>query len=254
MLYAALAFWLLVAVFSAWAVHALWSTLAKPRAVNAVLLPGTLVAQLGHVLGLLVTGQGVRDTALMSDDESGEPRTDRPEPGRQKLPVVGSVIVGLLPLAACAGGIYAAAHFWGGSVIGRSVGQGGVELAQQLPTTLGGVWDLLRAAITASERMLTAIVQSNWTNWTTILFLYLAVCLTVRMAPFEGHRRGAVAAIGLAAVLVWLAGMASPAIDQSVRGVWPLLSFVVGMLLLLLLVSLLAVGLVNLARILVKEE
>ena len=60
MLYAALTFWLLVVMFSAWGVHRLWSGLIKPRAVNFVLLPGTLVAQLGHVLGLL----GIRREAF----------------------------------------------------------------------------------------------------------------------------------------------------------------------------------------------
>ena len=49
MLYAALTFWLLVIVFSAWGVYWLWGRLVKPRVVNTVLLPGTLVAQLGHV-------------------------------------------------------------------------------------------------------------------------------------------------------------------------------------------------------------
>ena len=73
MLYAALTFWLLVIVFCAWGVHALWSGLIKPRAVNTILLPGTLVAQLGHVLGLLITGNQVQNTALMSDDEDGKP-------------------------------------------------------------------------------------------------------------------------------------------------------------------------------------
>ena len=56
MIYFAVTFWLLVAVLTAWGVHQLWSGMLKPRTVNSILLPGTLVAQLGHVLGLLVTG------------------------------------------------------------------------------------------------------------------------------------------------------------------------------------------------------
>ena len=74
MLYAALTLWLLVIVFCAWGVHRIWSGLVKPRVVNTILLPGTLVAQLGHVLGLLVTGNPVRNTALMGDDEKGDPK------------------------------------------------------------------------------------------------------------------------------------------------------------------------------------
>ena len=44
-LYAALTFWLLTVVLIAWGVHRLWCGMARPRVVNAVLLPGTLVAQ-----------------------------------------------------------------------------------------------------------------------------------------------------------------------------------------------------------------
>jgi hypothetical protein len=44
MLYAALTFWLLIIVFSAWGVHTLLSQLIKPKVVNSILLPGTLVA------------------------------------------------------------------------------------------------------------------------------------------------------------------------------------------------------------------
>ncbi|MBN1513099.1 MAG: hypothetical protein JXB13_13880, partial [Phycisphaerae bacterium] len=72
MLYVAMTFWLLVIVFLAWGVHQIWSGMVKPRTVNSILLPGTLVAQLGHVLGLLVTGATVSNTTLYKDDESGE--------------------------------------------------------------------------------------------------------------------------------------------------------------------------------------
>ena len=75
MLYAALTFWLLVIVFSAWGVHWLWSQMIKPRAVNTVLLPGTLVAQLGHVLGVAAHGQlGEQHQA---DGRRRERRADR---------------------------------------------------------------------------------------------------------------------------------------------------------------------------------
>lgn len=188
MLYAALTFWLLVIMFSAWGVHQLWSGLIKPRVVNGILLPGTLVAQLGHVLGLLVTGNPVQNTKLMDDDESGSPKSDTPD--QQRIPVIGPIVIGLLPLLACGVCLYVASTFWGGSVLdGLSVS--GVEATR--PQTLNevNVWGLLRGSITLVENMVNAILNSDVMNWRTLLFLYLAVCLTVRMAPFEGNRRGA---------------------------------------------------------------
>lgn len=251
MLYASLIFWLLVIVFSAWGVHSLWSRLIKPRAVNTVLLPGTLVAQLGHVLGLLVTGNAVRNTALMGDDEKGDPQSE--EPDKQRLPVIGSLVVGLLPLLACAGALYATAAFWGRSVID---GISGAEtaVAQELPHTLGGLWELLRNSISLMETIVNAIIHSDLPNWPTVLFLYLAVCLTVRMTPFEGNRRGALGAIMLSGVVIWIvASMASP-VEGFVRTSWPLLSFTVGMLLFLLMLSLLVTGIVGLVKILARNE
>ena len=251
MLYAALTFWLLVIVFSAWGVHWLWSQLVKPRVVNTVLLPGTLVAQLGHVLGLLVTGNAVSNTKLMDDDETGEPRTDTPE--KQRIPIIGSVLVGLLPLAACAACLYVAARTLGDGVIANPDNPVN-QLPLSLPRSLEETWALLHAAVYAAEHMLTTILRSDLKNWMNVLFLYLAVCLTVRMSPFEGNRRGAVAAILLAGLVIGVLALVASPVEAAVQSSWPILSFTVGMLLFLLLVSLLISGIVGMVRIFAQSE
>lgn len=252
MLFAALTFWLMVIIFTAWGVHRLWSSMIKPRVVNGLLLPGTLVAQLGHVLGLLITGNQVRNTALMGDDESGEPQSDTPE--TEKIPIVGSILVGLLPLVACAACLYASVRLWGGSVMRGLSGSGGLDLPATLPLSLPAVWELLRTCVSLSEAVLNAVLQSNLMEWQSALFLYLAVCLTVRMAPFEGNRRGSFAAIALTGVTVGIIASITPTATQLIEGAWPILSFAVGMLLLLLLCSLLVYGVVGLVRVLVRNE
>ncbi len=250
-LYAALTFWLLVIMFAAWGVHLLWSALIKPRVVNSVLLPGTLVAQLGHVLGLLITGNSVQHTKLMGDDDEGKPESSPPD--KQRLPVIGPILVGLLPLVACAVALYFVSAYWGSSVI-RHGGNAALSVPQTLPTSLGGIWALLRASITLIEDLLNAIIRSDLPNWPTALFLYLAICLTVRMAPFEGHRRGAVGAIFLAAILIAIIGSWVPAARAFIESSWPILSFAVGMLLFLLLLSLLITGIVRFIQIMVTDE
>lgn len=252
MLYATLTFWLLVLVFSAWGVHSLWSRLAKPRAVNAVLLPGTLVAQLGHVLGLLITGNSVQNASLMGDDEKGEPTADAPD--RPRIPILGTILIGLLPLVACTAALYTSAQLWGGDVIRQLSGESAVRLPQALPASLPGVWSLLRGSITNTENILDAILNSDLPHWPTLLFLYLAVCLTVRMTPFEGHRRGAMVAILLAGLVIGVLASLIPSVDGFIRSAWPILSFAVGMLLFLLLASLATTGAVGLFRILAKNE
>ena len=252
-LYAALTFWLVVIIFSAWGVHQMWSTLVKPRVVNSVLLPGTLVAELGHVLGLLLSGNSVQNTTLMGDDEKGEPHSETPD--HERLPILGPILVGLLPLIACAACLYLAAHLWGGGVLADVAGTTATQVPQALPVTLAGVWELLRGSISLIEAMLNAILHSDLPNWPTVLFLYLAVCLTVRMAPFKGNQRGAIGAIFLAAIVISIIASVAPGARAFVeQSSWPILSFAVGMLLFLLLVSLLVRGVVGFVRILVKNR
>lgn len=250
MLYVAMTFWMLVIVFAAWGIHTIWSSLIKPRVVNSVLLPGTLVAQLGHVLGLLVTGGTVQNTTLMADDEEGQPQTAEPEETR--VPVIGPVLVGLLPLVACGACLYLAARWWGRVVVASYASKFG--LPQRLPTTLDGVWDLLRALVTSAEAVLGAIVGSNLLHWPTLLFLYLAVCLTVRMGPLHGNYRGAIGAIVLAGGLIGLLGTLLQPARELVQSSWPVLSFATGMLLLLLIISLVVRGVVAMIRILAGSQ
>lgn len=247
MLYAALTLWLLVIVFSAWGVHCLLSRLVKPRVVNVALLPGTLVAQLGHVLGMLITGNSVRNTALMRDDETGDPQSEPPD--RQRLPVVGAVIVGLLPLLACAASLYFAASAWGGSIVA-----GAPELPAELPRSLAEFWALIRFFVASAEQTLSAIINAKLTNWPSLLFLYLAICLTIRMTPFEGNRRGALVAILLSGAIIAVVGAIFAGARGAVEGGWPILSFAVGMLILLLVVALLISGIVGVVRIFARSE
>ncbi len=249
MLYATLTFWLLVVMFSAWGVHVLWSQLVKPRVVNGILLPGTLVAEIGHVLGLLVTGNPIQNTALMSDDDDGKPQTDTPE--RHRIPVLGPVIAAMLPLIACAVALWIAADWLGGRVMQEATAKTAVLLPQALPTTLDGVWELLRTSVNLIESLVNAIRRADLPKWETIAFLYLAVCLTVRMAPFEDNRRGAFGAILLAGlVIAMLAAMFPSTQNVITQSSWPILSFAVGVLLLLLMISLVVSGLVGFVKIL----
>lgn len=248
MLYAALTFWLLVIVFAAWGVHTLFSQLIKPKVVNSILLPGTLVAQLGHVMGLLVTGNEVRGTALMRKDETGDPAAEKPE--QQQIPLLASIVIGLLPVIACAAGLYTAKQLWGD----RLFSQATVEVSQQLPLSLSGFWQLFHQSVDAMQQMSQAIVSSDLMNWPTLLFLYLALCLTVRMAPFPGHRRGAIVAVSLAGLLIWIVSLVDSRVSNIIEQSWPIVSFAVAMLLLLLLIALTLTGIVGLVRVFAQNE
>lgn len=249
MVYAALSFWLLVAVLAAWGVHRLWSGMLKPRTVNSILLPGTLVAQLGHVAGLLVTGATVTNTTLYKDDDSGEPEmTQDPKP---RIPIIGPIVIGMLPLVACVTGIFLAVRFLGSTMVAAV---GGLTVSAVIPTTLQGFWQLLRDQITLTESTLDAALQANWQQWQVWLFVYLVVCLTVRMAPFPGTLRGSLAAtavLGLAAAFI---ASVTRSATTTLEPIWPVLTLCVATLTFLLLASLLVRGTVELVKLLASNK
>lgn len=244
MVYLALTFWLLVIVLTAWGVHRLWSGMIRPKAFNTVLLPGTLVAQIGHVLGLLVTGAKITDTSLITD-ESGEPETTRnPQP---KIPVIGPVVIALLPLLACATAIYLITRLWGQPLMAKMPAQ---VVGPSLPTTMAGVWQLLRDQITLVESIVAATIAADFGTWKTWLLLYLLVCLTIRIAPSRGNLRGSLTAIVVLGIAAATITSLFDVADPRVQSGWAVLNLTVATLLFLLMVSLLVRGGVGLVQIL----
>jgi hypothetical protein len=244
MLYVAMTFWLLVCVLTAWGVHRLWCGILPVKVFNALLLPGTLIALLGHILGLLVTGATV-NTATLYKDGSGDPETTTdPKP---RIPVIGPVIIGMLPLLACGTAIFFVVRFLGGPILAR-LPSNFVRL--ELPTTLSGVFDLLRGQISLVESLVAAVRAADFHDWKSGVFAYLLVCLTIRMAPFDGTLRGALAAIvvlglGTAAVTS-LFDVADPRVQTGQS----ILTLTVAALLFLLFTSLLIRGVVGLVQLL----
>jgi hypothetical protein len=248
--YAAMTFWLLVIVFTALGVHQLWSSLIHPRVVNSILLPGTLVAQLGYVLGLLVTGGTVNNTSLITDDESGEPQTDTDT--QTRVPVIGTIIIALLPMIGCAVAIYWVSRYLGSEILTGMSAESVQRFA--LPTSLPLFFAILHGTLELVQQLVAVIRSANLTDWRTLLFLYLAICLTVRMAPLTGNVRGALGAIFLTGVLAFLVGQLAGSASGALASAWPLISFTVAVLLALLIISLVVKGSVALFKTCMGER
>lgn len=248
MIYAAAVFWLFVIVLSASGVYVLWVGMVPSRVVNIVLLPGTLAAQLGHVLGLFVTGGTVEGTTLISDDQSAEPKqTVSP---KSRIPVAGPLIVGVLPLVMCSAGIFLSVRLLGGPTVGDLVSG---EVARALPLGVAAFWDLLRHQIDLMEQMLIVASRAGQADWRAWLFMYLTICLTVRMAPLPGNLRGALGAIAALGVITFLTGLVFEPTHSFVERGWGMLSLTATTLLLLLLFSALIRGGVALAQVLIRR-
>jgi hypothetical protein len=247
MIYAAAAVWLTVVVLLAWGVHAIWSSILKAKTVDGMLLPGTLVAQLGLIVGLLITGGTLGGASPGRDDEK---RGAGPDAGPQsKIPVIGPLIVALLPMAALGGMLYLLATRLGTPILDRVPRD---LIAAQLPSAFAAFWDQLRALITLAEGTLSAFRTTDAVPWRIALFIYLMVCFTVRLAPLPGNIRGHMGAIVVVGVVSWLAGTVTTGLPEAILRLWPILSLTVGWLLLLLLFSLLVRGIVSSVQIMTK--
>jgi len=95
------------------------------------------------------------------------------------------------------------------------------------------------------------LARADWWSWQTWVFVYLVICLTVRIAPSPGNLRGALSAV---VVLGIVAAIISTLLDVAptyIQNSWAILNLTVAVLLLLLSLSLLirgGFGLVKLIR------
>ena len=123
-----------------------------------------------------------------------------------------------------------------------------------LPTTLAGVWQFLRDQVTMTE----ALVEASWValpgTWQLWVFIYLTICLTVRMAPFPGNVRGSLGAIIVLGLLAAAIGLLSESLPSYIEAVWDVLNLTVPALMFLLMVSALVRGSVGLGKLIVHNE
>ncbi len=247
MLYAALVMWLMIMIFAAQAVNRLWAGFGKPKIVNMLLLPGTIVAQLGHVLGCFASGSPVSGVVLIGSDQQGDAQA---APAAPRIPVFGSIIVALGPLVTCGLAIYLLANYLGGAVLNQLADR---SASQAVPASIEQFWALLHSWIDMAAGFVTAFELGKLTAWRHALLLYLTICLTVRMAPLPGNLRGSVLAIIGLGILLAIVGNLFGSARAVVLSVWPVLTHATASLICLMIISLLVRGAVSLLTILLRK-
>ncbi len=256
MFYLALTFWLMIGLLEAYGIFKLFEGLVRPRWINLVLLPGTVIAETAHFLAALLTGAPVREAKLVSDEPVGQ--SDGGEP--RGIPVLSPLLTALLPILAGLTVIYVLYADFDDRVVkafasplhpGQTLAS---QLTQELTWRLGGWFRMARDLAALVERLLDALIDSGrsggWKSWA---FVYLTACLAVRMVPLRGNLRGGMAAIVLVGLLAAGLGRLLERVDAGLHDAWPLLAYVIALLTLLLLVGLLVRGAVALAFVLADK-
>jgi len=259
LIYAAFTFWLLMILFAGVGVYRLWTWLAKPTWVNWVLLPGTVVSEMGYIFGCLVTGGEIRRARLLpqakgNGGKEGEPQTE----ASAGVKYVGPIVASLISILACGASILASHALLGKPVIDVFATSGGImqpaALPQELPAGWQGFWDQATRQVWLLRRMCETWGQINWLDWRVPLFVYVSLCLSVRLSPVSRPIRASLAAAVAVAAVIAATGLGWPRFSSLMQAVWPLLTYVWASLLFLLAVTLLGLGLVRLGRALASKD
>ncbi|KPK50047.1 MAG: hypothetical protein AMK72_03060 [Planctomycetes bacterium SM23_25] len=228
MIYAAFTVYLLGIFFMALGIYRLWAEMLRPRWVSWALLPGTVVSEMAYIFGCLITGD------------------------------LGPVIAAFMSILACGAGIVIVHALLGEPVIGQfAVGADALlrpaELPRQLPTHAAAFWDQFILQVRLLRRMAGTWLELDWLNWRVPLFVYLATCLSIRLAPVRRSLRATLAAVVVLAAIIAIVGVIWRQFDGLMGDIWPLVTYVWSSLLFLLAVSLLVRGAFGLVRALLQE-
>lgn len=271
MIYAALTLWLVGILAMGYGIHRLWSGMLRAQWVNWALLPGTIVSEMAYIFGCLIMGGEIRRAKLLempggrgtgprggkssaASGSDGEPATE----AAPRWKVAGPLVASLLSLAACMGGILIAHSLLGGPVIREFITGDGLLRHAELPRNLPGNWDAFweqaRGQVRLLQRMAETCGRVDWLDWRVPLFVYLSVCLSVRLAPVGRPIRPTLAAAAAIAAIIAVVGLLSTRFQDLTSDVWPLVTYVWSSLLLLLTGSLIARGLLGLLRVLAGKS
>lgn len=243
-MYQAVSLWLLIVMLLAWAIRRLWAGLVEPRALNVVLLPGTILAQVGYIVALLLGNATEREVSLLGPTEE-EPDDDKKKKPDEGLPLSVALLAGLLPQLVVGAALVVIVNGWGAGIV-KQVSPDLV--AVEVPRDLPAVCSQLRGLVSLAEQTLAGLSALDWSSWANWLFAYLLVCLCLWLAPIHGNERGHIYAVISLGAAGALAGTVLPGLPELVHGSWPVLSVVVGVLTGLLLASLALRGAVAVFR------
>ncbi len=245
--------YLVLLIFLGAGVFTLLSRLSSAAIIHWLLLPGTIVSEMAYILGCLITGGEVKRAKIMPEKGakggSGQPATE----ATPKLKFFGPVVAAMLSIVVCSAGIVAAHHLLDPKdTLTQSFDSGRMRLPAGVETgdgPLDTLWRQLHAQVDMLKQITQTLRDAKWLNWRVPLLVYLTICLGVTLCPARRPLRASLVAIVFIAAGIAVAG----AIWKQLRGsiqtdIWPLLSFVWALLLLVLVLCLLISGVVGLMQ------
>ena len=209
-----------------------------------VLLPGVLVAELAYVSGCLITGAEICSASLFPTGSGRNAMTQ----ATPRVKVAGPLASALIAMAGCVAVIIAVHGLLDKPVVRDFIMAGGDLSA--LPATSQEFWDFPGSQIKLVQKMYETCLNADWLNWRVPLFVYVALCLSIRLGPVRRPVRPTMGAAVLAGIILALVQQAGGEWPGRIEGLWLLLTYIWASLLLALLVVALVRGAVYLVKVL----
>lgn len=244
MIYAAFTLWLFLLTFAGIGVYKLWLGLIGPRWVNWLLLPGTVVSEMAYIFGCLITGGEIRRARLIDFGNTGDghPQTE----AAPKLKTIGPLTASLMTVIACGAAILIVDGLLGESVVATfATSAGGLTptaLPAELPTAWAKFWVQAAGQLTLVRLMCETLGKMGWRQWQGPMFVYLAMCLSIRLTPVRRNLRATLGAVAVICALVALIGLVWRGFEDVLEQIWPLLTYIYATVLTVLAVTLVVRG------------
>ncbi len=262
--YAWFSVWLLLTIFMGMGIFTLLARLTKPVVVTCLLLPGTIVSELAYILGCLITGGEIRRSRIMPESkggDGGQPVTE----AQSRLGFFGPLVASTFAIVACGAAILAVNKYVDkGDVVHQfALKSDGLlppkgSFDEKAPASgaaaVNYFWKLVHSQVDLLKRSTDVLGELKWKEWKVPLFVYLSLCLGVRLSVATRPVRPTLAAVVLIAGGIAITGALWDKFSDLMSDVWPLLSYVWGLLLLTLVATLLLSGLVALLKALAGKS
>ncbi len=241
MIYLAFAIWMMLILLAGMMLYRFWTRLLGHRLVDWLLLPGTGVSELAYANGLLLTGRPAAGGIISRAGNSYAP--GQVPTGKYAWAI--SAIASLVALAGGCAVMVLVAESFGRDILFHFF----LPWSESLPTELPGGLEVLSQQGKLIALLTKALWQQDWLDWRTGAFVYLSICLAVRLGVVRHDWRVALASE--AGLLGLLAGLGALGVDVQgpMEDAWPLLSYIWTLLLSLLALTLLLRGIIDAVHI-----
>ena len=247
LVYVTFALWLFLILCMGIGVYKLWTKLVRPAWVDWALLPGTVVSEMSYIFGWLITGGEIQRAKLLDGESKGASSSKtQAKPG---IKTIGAVLASLVGILGGVAALVALQSVLGQDVIERFAGAWSEPgLPMELPASWSAFWTHASRLLDLQRATCETFAALEWGQWQVALFVYLSICLAIRLAPARSTGRGTLGAIVLLAALCALIGALSTGFRNVLVKSWPLLTYVWAGLLTALLATLLLHGGVSVVR------